>query len=478
MEDIKRKTFRGVFWLGAGRFGTQISQFVVSVILARLLDPKDFGLVAMVAVFTAIGGALAEGGAGAALIQKKNINKIEESSVFYINIAIALVVTLCLIICSNFISDFYKEPELFSIIQALSCVVLIESIGTVPRSLLSKQLEYKIPAKIEVYTSFISGAVGIFLAFGGYGVWALVIQQLLGSTLRVTLLFVIYSWRPLWEFSFSEVLPLFKFGSKFLIHAIVHAVYNNMYRIIIGKVYSMTDLGFFQRARSIDGLIKGNTGGLIEHIMYPYLSTVNDDLERFRKSFSQGLKFSSLVLFPIMIGAIVVAKDLIIALVSDKWLASVPMFQILGVITLVNTFTGFNLKAIAALGNASQYLYIELVNKVLLTVSIFVSFKFGIVMMLYANLILSTIPTFIITIVATKKKFGYGIKHIIKDMYKIMAISGVMAIFVYCLTFMSVENSYVILSLQVCVGMCVYCCGIYLVDKNMFVSVLNLIKNK
>jgi O-antigen/teichoic acid export membrane protein len=212
--------------------------------------------------------------------------------------------------------------------------------------------------------------------------------------------------------------------------------------------------------------------------MYPYLSTVNDDLERFKKSFSQGLKFSSLVLFPIMIGAIVVAKDLIIALVSDKWLASVPMFQILGVITLVNTFTGFNLKAIAALGNASQYLYIELVNKVLLTVSIFVSFKFGIVMMLYANLILSTIPTFIITIVATKKKFGYGIKHIIKDMYKIMAGSGVMAIFVYCLTFKSVENSYVILSLQVCVGMCVYCCGIYLVDKNMFVSVLNLIKNK
>ncbi len=393
----KNRTFVGVAWSAVERFAVQGINFLLQLVIARLLLPSDYGLIAMLVIFMAIAQCFIDSGFGNALIQKQNRTQTDYSTVFYFNIAVGVAMYLLMVLASPFIARFYEQPILQQIILWSGLSLIINSFAIVQRTILTVAINFKLQAIISVIGVVISGLVALYMAYAGYGVWALVVQSLLNSAIGTLLLWLLVRWHPSWEFSVSSFRSLFSFGSKLLASSLLHTVYTNLYTLVIGKAFNASQLGLYSKASNISKLPSLNITGILNRVLYPVLCEVQDDDRKVTDKFYLYIRLSSLIVFPLMVGLAVVAEPAVLLVLSEKWLPCVPYLQILSIAYMWDPLMGLSCSVLNVKHRSDLMLRAEIVKKVVAIVILVVTIPFGVEIMCYGLLCYSFIDLFIIT---------------------------------------------------------------------------------
>lgn len=327
--SINQQATTSVFWSAVERFSAQGIQFVLSIILARILLPSDYGLVAMLGIFLAIAQTFIDSGFANALIQKRDQTKADYSTVFYFNIIVSVVLYILLYYSAPLIASFYKEDLLVVITRIIGLTLIINSFGIVQQAKLTIALDFKRQAIASLFAVIISGGIGLWMAFSGYGVWTLVYQSLINNLLRVVMIWIFSGWWPRLCFSVSSFRTLFAFGSKLLLSSLLHTLYANLYTLVIGKWFASVELGYYSRAFTWARFPSANFADVIVRAIYPIQCRMQDDHEQLCGVFLKYMRMACFLIFPVMIGLCAVAEPLVRLILTDKWLPAVPLLQIL-----------------------------------------------------------------------------------------------------------------------------------------------------
>jgi O-antigen/teichoic acid export membrane protein len=430
MSDLKKRTVKGLVWSAIEYFSVQGAQFILGLILARLLLPADYGLIGMLTIFIAISQTFVDSGFSSALIQKKERTETDYSTVFFFNIGVGLFFYMVLFFIAQLIAVFYKTPELDLLTKVIGLNIFISSLAVVQRAKLSINLDFKTQAKASLISVLIGGFVGIIMAFNGYGVWALVTQTLLRNSFNTLLLWLFSKWKPKAVFSKTSFNTLFNFGSKLLGAGLLDTIYRNSYLIIIGKIFNATELGFYTRAQQFQQLPSGNVTGIIQRVTFPVLSSLQNDSEKLFKAYRSFIKLSVFLIFPLMIGLAVISEPLIRLLLTEKWMPTVPLLQLLCLAGILYPVHALNLNILNVKGRSDLFLKLEIIKKIVITVAILVTFSFGVKAMVVGQVFTSIIAFFINTHYSGKL-VKYGTWSQIKDMLPIGIITIVMAVSVW-----------------------------------------------
>lgn len=453
---IRNKSISAFKWSAVDRLASQGIQFIISIILARLLLPEQFGLIAMLTIFFAVAQTFLDSGFGAALIQKKEPSQIDKCSIFYFNILVGFLSTLLIYMSAPIIADFYSQPILIPLTQFLSTNLLINSFSLVQFSLLSKELNFKAHAKISFLASTISGSIGVILAIKGYGVWALAIQQVLSSISRTILLWLVSDWRPTLTFSFQSLREMFGFGSKMLMAGLLDNVFKNIYLIVIGKLYPPALLGFYTRAQGLKDIVSLNLTQIITRVTFPLFSSIQDDNEKLKRGLKKAIILSSFIIFPAMVGMSAVAESLVHVLLTEQWLPSVFYLQLLCVVGMLLPLQALNLSIIKSKGRSDIFLWLEVVKKILIVVNISLTWRWGVEALIVGQVVLSFMSYFVNSFYA-KKMIDYAATEQVKDIAPVIVLSISMGVIVFSLQGVFVNLSpWVLLFLQVLVGLIYY----------------------
>lgn len=394
---MKGRATRSVFWSAIERFSVQGIQFLLTIIIARLVSPSDYGLIAMLGIFLAIAQAFIDSGFSNALIQKQDRTNVDFYTVFYFNIIVGLAVYILLYIAAPYIAAFYDEPKLNIITKIVSANLIISSFSVIQRAILTIELNFKKQATASLIAVMASGGVGVYLAYIGYGVWAIIIQTLLNTTLNTIMLWIVTGWIPKLEFSCKSFRTLFSFGSKLLLSGILHTIYTNLYNIVIGKGFSSMDLGFYNRAYTIAFFPSNNISNIIARAVYPILCNFQNDNEKLKVSFIQYLRMASYIVFPLMIMLCILAKPLVLFLLTDKWLPMVPLLQIMCFAYMWDPIMCINNYVINSKGRSDFYLKAEILKKTIAIGILILTIQGGITMMCYGLILYSMCDMYIIS---------------------------------------------------------------------------------
>ncbi len=362
-DNLQQKTVTALSWSFVESMAARSAQFVIGIILARLLFPEQFGLIGMLMIFMAVSQAFLDSGFGAALIQKQEITQTDICSVFYFNILVGLAAAGLLSLAAPWIAAFYKQPVLTPLTRALSLTLVINSFGLIQNVLLTKQINFKTQTKVTLIAGVLSGIVGITLAVHGFGVWSLAIQQISSAFVRTACLWFFSSWRPILIFSFTSLRELFGFGSRLLASGVLNQTFDNIYLVVIGRLFSAADLGFFTRAKTLNDVPSQSLSQMVGRVTFPVFSTIQDDRVRLKRGLKKALTTLVLVNFPMMIGLAIVARPLVLVLLTDKWAPSIPYLQLLCVAGLLIPLQSMNLNVLQALGRSDLFLRLEIVKK-------------------------------------------------------------------------------------------------------------------
>ena len=428
---IKKKAVDGLFWSFIDSIAGQGIQFIVALILARILSPNDFGLIGMLAVFIAISESFINSGFSQALIRKQSCTQKDLSTVFYFNLIVAVIFYGILFISSKSISVFFNEPKLQSLIKVLGLSLILNSISLIHRTLLTKKLKFKLQARISVVTSILSGAVAIGFAYNGFGVWSLVILSLCRFGINSLLLWFWSVWRPVLVFSLKSFNELFAFGSKLLLSGLIDTIYRNVYNLVIGKFFSAKQLGFYTRADQFKMITSQNLQSIISRVSFPLLSQIQDDTERLKVTYQKLLKSTMFITFFLMLGMGAVAESMIVTLIGEKWLVSVEYLQLLCFVGMLYPIHALNLNILNVKGRSDLFLKIEIIKKIIEVPVIVIGIFWGIKIMIIAMIINSIIAYFLNSF-WSGKLIAYPAKEQLKDIFPslIMALSVNLFVFV------------------------------------------------
>lgn len=406
-ERLKSLTYKGVTWSSIERFSLQIVQFFISVVMARLLAPSDYGLIGMLAVFMSLSQVFIDGGFSNALIQRKECTDEDYSTVFFINLAISLAVYGLLFVFAPSIASFYEQPLLTNITRVYSLSLIISSISAVHNTKLLIDIDFKTLSFISLTSAIISGIIGIYTAYIGLGVWALVIQALVGTSIGSILRLSYVKWTPRKRFSFDSFRSLFSFGSKLLVAQIISSIYDNIYQLFIGKRFSSTTLGYYTRGNQFSRLVSVNISDIVNRVSFPLFSKVQENDTRLLDIYIKYIQMSVFIIFPLVLGLCGVAKPLVLLLLTDKWIPCVPLLQILCFAYLFNGVIKVNLNLLYVKGRSDLVLRLEIIKKsiaiIILATTIFLDIK----IVCLGQVLYSIIALYLNTIY-TKKILGFG----------------------------------------------------------------------
>lgn len=439
MGELKDKAISGVKWNAIGRFSTQGVNFVIGLILARLLSPSDYGVVGMVGIFFAIAQTFIDSGFGSALIRKNDCNDTDYSTAFYFNIVVGLVCCILLCVASPFIADFFNTPILKDLVKVMSLNMFIASFAIVHSTRLTHSVDFKSQSIVNLLTAVLSGTMGIFMAYKGFGVWSLVFQQLIATVLRVVLLVAITKWFPKLLFSKSSFKYLFNFGSKILTASILHTIYANMTTLIIGKFYSAKDLGYYSRGESLATYPSTNITGILQSVTYPVLSKIQDDDEHLIQSYRKLISMTSLVIFFGMFLLAALAKPLIVTLLTDKWLDAVIYLQIFCFAYMFDHICALNLNILYVKGYSNLVLKLEVIKKAISISMIIAAVPFGVMAICIARALYTQIAV-VINTYYTGKLFGLGYVKQVKDFSKYLVLSLIAVIPAFLFTYLNISG--------------------------------------
>lgn len=453
-ENLRSKATKSLIWKLFERFGAQIISFVVSLILARLLSPDDYGALSLLLIFTQVANVFVQSGFPTALIRKKPVDDLDYSSVFYFSLAISVVLYVILFFAAPYIAEFYETPILKNVLRVLALTIVIGTYNSMQNVKLQRELMFKKLFISSFASVIVSGIIGIIMAYLGFGVWALVGQQLSNVIIVSVVMTFTVKWRPKLMFSFSRIKKLFMFGWKLLFSGLLDVVYNNIYSLIIGKKYTTADLGQWNRGKQFPELIVGNINGSISSVMFPVYSRLIDDKVALKSAVRRSMRLGSYFVFPMMVGLAVVAEPLVMVLLGEKWLPCVPFLQGWCFCYAFMPIHTCNLQVYMALGRSDIFLYLEIAKKVLGIVILIITLPFGLGWMMVGMMVNSIIAS-IINAVPNVFILKYSVFEQIKDILSALFISLVMGGVVYACKFIPVHYV-VVLLIQVFVGVSIY----------------------
>lgn len=449
-----KKVLSNFFWRFFERCGAQGVTFIVSIVLARLLDPDVYGTVALVTVFTTIMQVFVDSGMGNALIQKKEADDLDFSSVFFFNIAVCSLLYLIMFIAAPFIAAFYKMPELTSVVRVLSLILIISGVKNVQQAYVSRNMQFK-----KFFFSTIGGTigaavVGIVMAYLGFGVWALVAQMLFNAAVDTLILWITVKWRPKMMFSFQRLKTLFSFGWKLLVSSLLDTVYNDLRQLIIGKIYSKNDLAFYNQGQKFPHLIVTNINTSIDSVLLPTMSKAQDDKNVVRSMTRRAIKTSTYIMMPVMIGLAVCAEPLISLILTDKWLPCVLFLRVFCITYAFYPIHTANLNAIKAMGRSDLFLKLEILKKIIGLTAILITMWISVEAMAY-SLLVTTLLNQIINSWPNKKLLGYSYLEQVRDMLPQIGLSVLMGAAIYLVQLAGFSSIFT-LCIQIPLGIIIY----------------------
>ncbi|MDD4244393.1 MAG: MOP flippase family protein [Bacilli bacterium] len=430
--SLKQKTVSGLLWSFVDTMAGQGITFVVGIILARLLTPREFGLIGMITVFIAVSESFINSGFSSALIRKKDCSDTDFSTVFFFNLAAGILFFLLLFFSAPAISGFFNEPELTAILQVLGIVLIIDSLTLIQRTILTKRIDFKLQARISVIASIGSGVVAIAMAFYGFGVWALVAQRIVKQGLNSLFLWLWNRWKPLLVFSVKSFKELFGFGSKLLLSGLIDTIYRNVYYLIIGKYFSAQELGFYTKADEFKRLPSQNLNTIIGRVSYPVLSTLQDDIPRLRNNYQKLIRSVMFITFILMLGMAAVAEPMIHTLIGAKWEPAIIYLQMLCFVGMMYPLHALNLNMLQVQGRSDLFLKLEVIKKIIAIPTIVIGVFFGIKMMI-AGMMVNTLIAYYLNSYWSGKKIGYSFTQQVKDILPSFFLALTMGVAVYLL---------------------------------------------
>lgn len=448
---LKHKTVSGLIWSSVDQFSNQGITFIVGIILARLLSPREFGLIGMITIFIAVSESFINSGFSSALIRKKDCTDTDFSTVFYFNLVAGVLFFFILFFTASTIADFFNEPQLKPIVQVLGTVLIIDSLTLIHRTILTKRIDFKLQTRISIIASIGSGIVAIIMAYKGFGVWSLVVQRLLKQGLNSLFLWLWNRWRPLWVFSKQSFKELFGFGSKLLISGLIDTLYRNIYYLVIGKFFSAQELGYYTRADEFKRIPSQNLNGIIGRVSYPVLSSIQDDKNRLKANYQKLIRSTMFITFILMLGMAAVAEPMIITLIGEKWRPSIIYLQMLCFPGMMYPLHALNLNMLQISGRSDLFLRLEIIKKVLAVPVIVIGVIWGIKIMI-AGMMVNGLIAYYLNSYWSGRFIGYSFKQQVADILPSFGLAFVMAAGVFVLGLILPFNPLVLLITQTLAG--------------------------
>lgn len=405
-DDLKQKTIKGVSWSLVEQILTRGVNFVIGIVLARMLSPTDYGLVGMMGIFLAISQLFIDGGLTSALIRTKNPSDKDFSTVYIINLTLSVVFYFLLFFCAPVVADFYDQPLLKPLMRVVSLILIIGSVASVHGTLLTIRVDFKTKSYISIISAVVSGTVGIVCAYKGMGVWALVAQSIASASAITLLTLLFVRWMPRLVFSKESFKRLFSYSSKLLAASCISTIYDNAYPLVIGKKFTAADVGQYTRAGQFPGIANDTIVGALNRVAFPILSQVQDDNERLLRVYEKYIQLACFVIFPVLMILCGCARPLVVFLLTDKWLACVPLMQIICFSKLLNGVTVINLNLLYVKGRSDLVLRLEFIKKSIAFLILFVSMFFNVTVMCYGLVLYSVIAAYLNSFY-TKRILGY-----------------------------------------------------------------------
>lgn len=476
MSSLKQKTVNGVMWSSIDRFTTQGIQFVFSILIARLLLPSDYGVVAMLGIFLAVSQTFVDSGFGVALIRKIDRTDTDFSTVFYFNIAVGLFFYAVLWLASPYIAAFYDIPLLEDVTKVVALTLVFSSFSGVQSAKLTIAIDFKTGAKISVTVTLLSGAVGLWMAYRGYGVWALVVQSVSGSLMRTALLWLFVRWMPKLVFSWRSFREMFSFGSKLLTSRLLDTVYNNLYTLVIGRCFSSATLGVYSRADGLAQYPSSNITSVLQSVTFPVLCSIQNEPERLADIYKRFLRLSAFVVFPLMVGLAAVADPLIRLLLTDRWVGAIYLLQIVCFAMMWYPIHAINLNLLQVKGRSDFFLKLEVIKKIQGVIVLCATIPLGIVAMCYGR-IFGSLLSLVWNTYYTRKLIGYGYWAQMRDLLHILVHALVMGVIVWSVV-QWLDSLWMQLVAGIVAGAIYYTVGAYLLRFDELRELVSLVRKK
>lgn len=470
-----KTTIKNFIWRFAERCGAQGVSFIVSIVLARLLEPSVYGTIALVTVFTTILQVFVDSGLGTALIQKKDADDLDFSSVFYFNFTVCLVLYFGMFVSAPYIAKFYGDETLVPVIKVISLTLVISGVKNIQQAYVSRNMLFKRFFFSTIGGTIASAFVGIFMAYIGMGVWALVAQQLSNATIDTIILWVTVKWKPKRMFSWKRLKELLSYGWKLLVSALLETVYNNLRNLVIGKLYSSADLAYYNQGDKFPKLIVTNINTSIDSVLLPTMASAQDDSARVKNMTRRAIKTSTYIMAPLMMGLAFCAEPIVRLVFTDKWLPCVPFLRIFCITYMFWPVHTANLNAIKAMGRSDMFLKLEIVKKIFGMILLLSTMWFGVMAMAY-SLLLSSVISQIINSWPNRKLLGYGYLEQVKDFAPGILLAVGMGGCVYFVGYLPFSTLTTLL-IQVIVGATIYIGVSALLKLEEFEYLLGMLKS-
>lgn len=475
MDNSRQKVISNLIWRFMERCGSQVISFVVSVVLARLLAPELYGSIALVTVITSVLQVFVDSGMANALIQKKDTDDLDYSSVFYFNLVFCLILYIGLFFAAPLISRIYKDMSLVPVIRVLGLTLVVSGVKNVQQAYVSKTMQFRRFFFATLGGTVFSAVVGIGMACGGCGVWALVMQQLLNAAVNTAILWVTVGWKPKRMFSFRRLAGLISFGWKLLVSALLDTVYNKLYQLVVGVVYSSADLAYYNKADQLPLLVVENINSSIDSVLLPVLSARQDKREQVREMTRRAIRMSTYVMMPMMAGLAACAEPLVRLLLTEKWLPCVPYMRIFCVCYAFYPLHTANLNAIKAMGRSDMFLILEIIKKAVGFFALVITMRMGVIYMALSRIFTGVLAQ-VINAWPNSRLLNYSYLQQLRDMLPAILLSAVMGFLVYLLNFLGLGD-FATLALQILAGVGIYVLGSLVFKLESIHYLLSILKN-
>ncbi|HZH71850.1 MAG TPA: lipopolysaccharide biosynthesis protein [Mariniphaga sp.] len=463
-RTLQQKTITGFKWSFLDNIWKTGGQFVIGIILTRLLSPEDFGLIGMITIFIVIGQSLTNSGFGQALIQKKNADSIDFSTVYYFNIVASLLIYFILFISAPLIANFYNQPQLVLLIKVICLSFVIDALGRIHLVYFEKNLDFKSQSIVGIISVLVAGVVSITMAYTGFGVWALVAHTVIKSLVTTILFWWISKWRPMLAFSRTSLKTLFGFGSKILLAGLMNSIFQNIYYLIIGRVFSAQSLGYYTRAAQFKDMPVLTLTSVIQKVTFPVFSEIQDDNEKLVSGYTRAIRTLSAVVLPLMGFIIIASEPLIDIVLGEKWLPVVPYLNLMAAYGWMHIIYVMNHQIITVKGRSDYYLQIKVIDKILIVISILLTYRYGIMAMIYGNMVV-TILSYYIGNIYFNKVIDISLTYQLKNILPFLT-SAALLVFSGMIIARFILNDYLYLAVSIPVAIVTYIGALKLMQVN------------
>lgn len=474
MNNIKKQTITGFIWRLLQNSCSEVINFIVSIVLARILFPSDYGIIAMITVFTNIALVFVNTGFSPAIVQRKELSEKDIDTIFYSGLFVSIVLYFILFFGASYVSKFYSQPELVPLLRGYSLIILIASSYSVQQALVQREMQFKKSFYMSMSGAIVHGIVGVFLAYLGFGAWAIVYSTLAHYLVCALVMWILVEWKPRLRFSFDSLRRMLPFSLKILISNLINAVFNNIRSLIIGRCYSSQQLAYYNKGYQFPTLIMNQIDGACTSVMFSSLSKFQDNWDSGLKVLRRELRTVYFVCAPVLLGLCAISKPMITVLLTEKWIESVPFVQLVSILCLMWPLS-VQTHAINALGKSNVSLAVNIIGKAFTIVGLLITYRISVVAIVVTS-ICTTFFSAVLTAAVSQRYLKYKITDLLFDIMPSILIALIMAGIVYCLS-ICIYNPFLNLVIGVVFGMIIYILLSFIFNRDNFMYLLNLSKS-